>query len=334
MARVRLRSTAPLVVLFVSLVALSGCAGGEVKAPPVPDASEDFSDIAVEATATTGVLLGVVVDEAIRPISQAKVSLRMGDGSANDKMTDDQGRFAYDGLEPNTYFLSVSHLQHTSAQVSAEVVAGDENPKVLRVQLTRLFDQNPYSEILKFDGFLACAYAFQVSSTCVNDYTRVTGERCVPTSPPQCYCAGGCFRDYNLARQGGNIREYVSAVGAGWQSIIFEETWEPTSDAGKNLGFTVSYFARPNAGHWFGSVNGPNPILLRLDVGVEHDSASYAGEEPPMIPVEGYDQIFTFFGAGSSSLVINQKFESFQSSFYYGIPPEGWSFVKGDPMPF
>jgi hypothetical protein len=324
-----------LAALTVVLFALAGCSGdaGGNRATP----TDDFSDLDVKVTATTGAIVGVVVDEAIRPVADAKVTLQGAAAGDQTKTTDAQGRFAFGNLEPGTYFLKVTSLLHSPAQTSAEAVAGVENPPVVRIQLERLFAQNPYSELLKFDGFLACAYAIGVSSTCVNDYTRIVGERCTsPPAPPACtsQCAGGCLRDYNLSEAGGNIREYVSSVGPGWQSIIFEETWTPTSEAGKNLGFTVSYFGRPNAGHWFGSTNGPNPIRLQLDVGVEHGSASYAGDEPAIIPPEGYDEIFTFFGAGSGSVVINQKFEAFQTSFYYGIPPEGWSFVNGDPMPF
>ncbi|MHB1262253.1 MAG: carboxypeptidase-like regulatory domain-containing protein [Thermoplasmatota archaeon] len=322
-----MRTALPLLLLLASL--LAGCADGGGEVAPTDDVQQ-FDDLGVEATETTGIILGVVVDASITPIAGATVTLTSVQPSVTQK-TDSQGRFAFEDLEPGTYLLQTTHPQFASAQSSAEVVAGVDEPRVVRVQLERLFDQNPFSEIIKFDGFLACAYSFFVSSTCVNDYTRVTGEQCTPAG---CYCAGGCFRDQNLSQVGGNIREYVSSVGPGWQTLIIEETWEPTSDAGQNLGFTVSYFARPNAGHWFGSVNGPNPIRIQFDVGVEHGSASYAGEEPSIIPPEGYNELFVFFGAGDESLVLNQRLQSFQTSFYYGIPPEGWSFVNGDPMPF
>lgn len=326
-----MRPALPLLLMLASL--LAGCSGGGGGGPSPTGDGQQFDDLDVQATETTGVILGVVVDAAITPIEGATVTLTSTQPTLSQK-TDSQGRFAFEDLEPGTYLMQVTHLQFAAAQSSAEVVAGIDEPKVVRIMLERLFDQNPYSEIIKFDGFLACAYAIGVSSTCVNDYTRVTGERCIPTSPPQCYCAGGCLRDYNLSQMGGNVREYVSSVGPGWQVMIIEETWEPTSDAGKNLGFTVSYFSRPNAGHWFGSVNGPNPIRIQFDVGVEHGSASYGGDEPSIIPPEGYNELFVFFGAGSGSVVLNQRFQSFQTSFYYGVPPEGWSFVNGDPMPF
>lgn len=318
-----------LVVGLALLVALAGCSDAPSKAPAK---SADFEEFDVEPTATTGILLGVVVDEAIRPLADVKVGITLADGSANDKVTDGEGRFAFGDLPPGDYLVRASHFKYGPAQMTAKVVAGESNPEVNRIQLTRLFTQEPFMEILAYEGFLSCAYAIGVSSTCINDYTRVTGEQCLPTG--ECYCSGGCLRDYELAKQGGNIREYVAVIAPGWQSIIFEETWDPTSEAGQNLGFTVSYFSRPDAGHWFGSENGPNPLRMQLDVGVEHDSASYADDQPKIIPENGTEELFVFFGAGSGSVVLQQQFKAFQTTFYYAIPPEGWSFVNNDPRPF
>lgn len=320
-----MRALVPLLLLGV---VLAGCSddGG----PKEPTAG-DFDDLGIEATASTGILLGVVVDEAIRPVEGVDIAVTRPDGGELKDKTDAQGRFAFGGLPPGSYVIRATHPQFTPAQSSVDVVAGVEEPPVVRVLVTRLFSQAPYSELIKFDGYLACAYSFGVSSTCVNDYTRVTGEQCTPAG---CYCAGGCLKDYNVSSAGGNVREYTSTVGPGWQVLVIEEAWEPTSDLGQSLGFTVSYFTRPNAGHWFGTVDGPNPLRIQFDVGDEHGSAQYGGDEPKLIPPEGTNELFVFFGAGDESLAINQGFQAFQASFYYGIPPDGWSIVNGDALPF
>lgn len=310
--------------------ALAGCSD-DPKPTNTGDGADEFEDYDVpEATATKGVILGVVVDEAIRPIAAAKVGLNLPDGTTKEESTDDQGRFAYGDLDPGTYLLQVSHLQYTSAQTSVEVVAGEEDPTVHRVLLERLFDQEPYHEQLQFDGYLACAYAIGVSSTCVNDYSRIFG--CL--NPSACICPGGCFRNQNLSRQGGNLREYVSTVGPGWQTIVWEMTWEPTSDFGEQLGLTVSYYSRPTASHIFASGGGPNPVRVQVDVGVEHDNAQLGGGYSTMIPENGTEELFTFFSAAGGNVAINQQFKAFQTHFYYGKIPEGWSFVNGDPFPF
>jgi hypothetical protein len=311
-----------LAVLSVLLVGFAGCAGG---APDDPGTSGDFDDLDVQPTATTGVILGVVVDEAITPLAEATVVLQ-GAGGEKTMETDAQGRFAFGDLEPGTYLLKVSAPQFQPAQSSAEVVAGLEDPPVVRVLLTRLFTQDPYAELIKFDGYLACAYAFGVSSTCVNDYTRLIGF--VPG------CEGGCLRDYNVSQQGGNIREFRTTVGPGWQTLVMEMHWEPSTGepASKGtLGMTISYFTRTSTGHWYASCDGPSPVRCQLDVG---ESGPNQSEEPELIPPEGLEDLFVFFGAGDEDIAVNQKFQFFQTNFYYAIPPDGWSFVNGDPMPF
>lgn len=309
-----------LVAVMVLAALLSGCSGGgdpDTQQAPV----DDFG--VAPAAPDKGVLLGVVVDETITPIRDVQVQVALPSGQPKQDKTDDKGQFAFGDLDPGVYIVEARHPSYLTVSSPIEVVANDPDPRINRIQLTRLFDQDPYTEMVSYDGYIACAYSFFVSSTCVNDYTRV-----LPL------CPGGCFRDQELAKQGGNLREYVSTVGPGWQSIIFEETWDSTSALGENLGFTVSYFSRPNAGHWFGSVDGQNPLRLQLDVGVEHESLQYSDGEPTTVPANGTEELFTFFGAGDGSLALNQAFRSFQTVYYYGIPEEGWSFVAGDPRPY
>ena len=312
------------VVAVALVVLLAGCsdAGG---GGDVPTAADDFEDLGVQASATRGVLLGVVVDEAIRPLQGASVSVGLPSGAV-EKTTDAEGRFAFGDLEPGTYLVQVSLLQYASVQSSFEVVAGEADPKVHRVQLSRLFAQEPYLEQIKLEGFIACAYAFGVSSTCVNDYTRLIGF--VPG------CEGGCLRDQNVAEAGGNRREFVTAIGPGWQSLVMEMVWDPSlaAPASKGtLGMTLSFFERTSTGHWYASADGPNPLRMEVDVGVVGPEQS---EEPTLIPPEGHPSLFMLFGAGDEDIAVNQAFQFFQTNFYYAIPPDGWSFVNGDPQPF
>lgn len=310
-----------LAVPLVLLVAFAGCASSGTEDPVSPD---DFDDLDVQPTATTGVILGVVVDEAITPIPDATVALQ-GAGGEKSGTTDAQGRFAFGGLEPGTYLLKVSAPQFTSAQSSAEVVAGLEDPPVVRILLTRLFSQDPYAELIKFDGYIACAYAYGVSSTCVNDYTRLAGF--VPG------CEGGCLRDYNVSQQGGNIREFRTNIGPGWQTLVMEMYWEPSMGppVKGTMGMTISYFTRTSTGHWYATCDGPSPLRCQIDVGEKGPNQS---EEPELIPPEGLQDLFVLFSAGNEDVAVNQKFQFFQTNFYYAIPPEGWSFVNNDPMPF
>ena len=318
-----MRSAPLLTMVAIAALLLAGCAQPTAEEP----AASDFEDLNVAATATTGILIGIVVDEAIRPVEGVTIKVTKPDGGLLEDKTDDQGRFAFSGLVPGSYLVQAAHPQFTAAQSTAEVEAGVEDPPVVRILLERLFSQTPFSEVIKFDGYIACAYAVGVSSTCVNDYTRLVGS----TVPG---CQGGCLRDYNVSQAGGNTREYVSSITQGWQVVVMEAAWEPTSDLGKELGFTVSYFTRPDSGHWFGTVDGPSPLRIQFDVGDEHGSAQYSDGQPTIIPPEGTDELFIFFSAGSGGIAVNQGFASFQTRFYYGLPPEGWSLANGDPLPF
>ncbi len=313
----------PLLAMVVAGVVLAGCSSSGGPEGPGQEDGAAFDDLDVQATDTKGILLGVVVDEAIRPIPEAQVALRLPDGSTLDQATDADGRFAFGDLEPGTYFLVVKHGLYLDAQTSAEVVAGDNEPRVQRIQLTRRFAQDPYMEILPYDGYLACAYsAFVLSSTCVNDYTRLAGV--VPG------CQGGCLREYNVSQAGGNIREYTTSISPGWQTLVFEMTWAPSlTGTGNELGVTVSFFNRTSTGHWYGNAVQANPLRMQIDVGVAGPNQQ---EEPELIPAEGMNDLFVFFGAGD--LAVNQKFQSFQTNFYYAVPPEGWSFINNDPRPF
>lgn len=314
---------APLVVLLVAVVAASGCSSPP-KDPDAPDVS--FDDIPLVATSTTGVIRGLVVDERIVPIAEATVALR--GGAREDLATsDDQGRFGFSGLEPGTYFLTVTSTLHKEVQSSAEVVAGVAEPPLVRVQMERLFQQDPYSVQITQEGFFECSQAgagLYSSSNCVYDpYRWALG----PPSPTQAID--------NVTKQN---REWHADVGPGWQQLVFEMTWQPTTQStSQNMGMVVStYKPERDGAHWFAEFEGGTPLRGQIDVGVEHDSAS--GVDPEMIPPEGMTQMSYFVSVRpdgfTPGLAVNQKFTTYLTMFHYGIPPAGWSFVAGDPKPF
>src|SRR5688500_16195818 len=124
-----MRILAAAALLAVSL--LAGCSSPSGGSP-----SEDgptFDDLGLQATSSTGVIRGVVVDDAIRPIAGAKVTL-LGE-APKDAVTTDQGTFGFDGLPAATYFLKVHKVGFADAQQSADVVAGVADPPIVKVQL-------------------------------------------------------------------------------------------------------------------------------------------------------------------------------------------------------
>lgn len=126
-------------------------------------------------------------------------------------------------------------------------------------------------------------------------------------------------------------REYVTPLEEGWQSIVIELVWEPSlAGTSDTMGMTLSYHARVGASHNWGCGSGESPFQCRRDY------SSIGGEDdfPNKIPPEGIDDLFVFMSAGGGNVALQQEFENFHSEFFYGVPPEGWSFVNGDGNPF
>lgn len=306
-------------LLSLTLVVLAGCAG---------DASEgetsaaDFEDLGVAATPTTGVILGIVVDGSIRPISGVTLTVT-GAGVEQATTSDGEGRFAFGELAPGSYLLRATHILHTSVDTSVEVQAA-RDPPITRILMERLFTQDPYSETLKFDGFIACGFNAGTTAPCVTDYTQVLGP-----------CGGGCVPPLRTIM--GDKRDYLTAIGPGWQMLVIEMTFEPSAQAtSSNMGFIVSHPNRTGAAHQFGAAAGPSPVRWHALVGEEADGA--ASQEPTMIPPEGWKDLLVFSNVRSgdqpAAVTVNQSFTIFQNNFYYGKPPETWSFVNGDERPF
>src|SRR5688572_21074791 len=107
-----------LSLLVASSVLLAGCTGGG-DGPPPADEPVDFSNLELEATETTGVIRGVVVDDAIRPLANATVTL-VSDGDRT-ATTTDSGTFGFEQVPPGTHFLTVSRFRYLDQQQSVDV---------------------------------------------------------------------------------------------------------------------------------------------------------------------------------------------------------------------
>lgn len=308
---------AALATACLFLVTLAGC--GE---PPAAVEPEEFSDLTAEVDEDHGLVRGVVVDETITPVAGATVRLAAPEGGRETE-TDGEGRFLIPRVPAGTHLLNVTKLNHEAVQVSVPVVAGDPLPDLVRVQLARLYDQAPYLQQEHFQGHIACGYALPfMSSLCLNDYTRfIPGNN---GSAPQ------------LQQTGLDDRDHDFAVGAGWQTLQFEMTWEPSAQGtSSEMRIILSHFPRP-ATHWYAATGGPDPVTLRVEQGVVHEDQQ---DEPALIPPEGLENAHFFTATQPedgqfASVAIEQDFEVFLSFFYHGKPPEGWSFLAGDGNPF
>ena len=309
-------------VCLLTVLAMAGCSS-----PAAEEDAAQFEDLSDGVSSTTGGIRGVVVDERIVPIEGAKVELNgASQGAAT---SDDQGRFVFSSLVPGTYFLKASSPLHTETQSSVDVVAGLEEPPIVRIQLERLFKQDPYSIQIVRDGFFECSQAgagLYSSSNCVYDpYKWAFGpDEPSPTQPVD-----------NVTTQ---EREWHADVNPGWQQLVFEMQWEPTTQStSKNMGIVVStYKPERDGAHCFAEFEGSTPIRGQIDVGEEHETG--CGVEPDEIPPEGMQRMSYFVSVRTDGFTpgfaVNQQFRVYLTMFHYGLPPEGWSIVNGDKLPF
>ena len=293
-------------VLLVSL--LAGCADG---------AGDAADALPVEIPPGWALVRGVVVDAAIRPVADVEVSLT-GGGLNKTAKTDAEGLFSFE-VPPGTYFLRVTHFAYREVSVTVTVEEGDQPSTKILVE--RLFEQEAYHETLKFEGFIQCGYSISgvMSSLCVNDYTHFVG----PYTCPEC--------EHLFDRRSTDF-----AIGNGWQTMISEMTWDPTAQGTSDqMRLTISHFPR-SASHWYCGGADADPVLVRMEVGVPCEDQQ---DEPTMVPPEGLPNMHLFAATSApdgqpASVAFSQSFTVFTNVFYYGKPPEGWSFVNGDPLPF
>lgn len=309
-----------LALLLLSTLALAGCsAGGDT---PEEQAADDLAGDApeVEVTETTGGIRGVVVDEAVRPIKGARVEVT---GTDKAFTTDESGLFAFSGLEEGTYFVKASHPLYGAVQQEAEVRAGVADPKPLKFLLPRVIEETPFVETLKYEGFIVCstnAVLPLVGGVLSEECGEGVGVPCV-APPAPCGRVGG---------QSNNNVQFDFSVGPGAKTIVVEQVWEPTSDAGKAFYTPVSldWVCDPLCGgQTFLEMQGVSPLLGRIDNSTIDSLNLTSGQT-----------ISTFTWASPDTtpigVVLNQQYTIFVNTFYFLPAPADWSFVRGDPKPF
>ncbi|MGB0652664.1 MAG: carboxypeptidase-like regulatory domain-containing protein [Thermoplasmatota archaeon] len=135
-------------VALLMAALLAGCAD-----EPAPAEDEGALRVAeVKATKQAGAIGGVVVDDTIRPVVGATVTLRGATIANLTTQTDAVGQFAYEDLEPGTYFLDVQAEGHFRAQSSVTVAAGQVASAKVLLEVDRT--PQPYHETFDFNGIL------------------------------------------------------------------------------------------------------------------------------------------------------------------------------------
>lgn len=291
-----MRPLLPIALLLA--LALAGCAEGG--ATPDQDALVDESEFeGVQATATTGVIRGVVVDEAVRPIAGAAITLAGND--PREATSSDAGAFAFADLEPGTYFLTTTKVGYNSVQTSVDVVAGVQEPPITKVLLVADPTSTPFVTSATLDGFIECSvrafvYGIALCEGIGND---------------------NVVHDLNL--------DGVPTFAQG------ELVWDSTQALGDELSFN---WRKTGTNSDYIDTEGPSPLLLQAnatllgenDVGTEQPlrSVIFTGHNPLTEPPAG--------GLWGVGIQAQQRFTIYLHAFYNFEPQPDWRFtVNGAP---
>jgi hypothetical protein len=280
-----------LVGLALSAVVLAGCG-----AAPAKPAGAD-----VPLAPGRAVLAGVVVDQAIHPIAGAVVTVT--DAGVN-ATTDAKGGFSL-AVPVGEHVLEATHRDFAPVRQTVSVPATGTRGLVVQFSLTAAM--GPYSTIAKYEGFVVCSLgaSYIFSEECGEGVGTPVGR---------------------FGKQGNNaIRYDFQAESPSLKTLVVEMAWEPTSDAGRELLvlLNTNWTCEPACGGdavGNGSVQGPSPLLLRVD---EADLSK---------PLQDPAAVFTTYtlarnGPTDVNVVLNQAFQLFVTQFYRESAPDGYSFV-------
>lgn len=308
------------ILAALPFLVLAGCSGGGAATEEV-----DFDQLGLEATATTGVIRGLVVDEAIKPVAGAKVTLT---GTPQTAASDENGLFGFEGLAAATYFLQVEKLGFRPSQQSADVVAGIAEPAITKVLLVADPSSLPYVVQHLYEGYIQCSFK---AANIVFD-----AESCDP---------GGAT---GLSQNDDSAPWFaVTAQPLLYQS---EMTWDSNQQLGTGLVTIQLACDEGDCGETdtnrLCNVRGHSPLVCRVNGTMSNDGMESGGgghglEEAELgtenmgYSVSMFSNCFecvpgTVLGLG---VVLEQRFQVYNHLFYGYLPPDGWMFITDGPPP-
>lgn len=342
---------APVLLALTALV-LAGCSGGG--SPDDQPTGEEAP--AVEATATTGGIRGVVVDDRITPVKGATVVVNPGNKTLQ---SDAQGLFVISGLDPGDYFVKASHPLYNEVQQTTTVVAGDSNPQALKLQLTRLIFAQPYATTEKFEGYIVCSagHGFVGYSEECGEGAGSPADTCflvdeAPVIGPLPCVPNPVFPGERLGGQGNNNVQYDFYVDQDdVRTIVVEMVWEPTAQtaaSGQLLTYvSTDWLCDPFCGgNVFVRGGSGSPMYLRADVlnGTASNTTACDCGTADNITTSTKITAFTWANPDTTdpvtgevplaTVILQQSYTMFVTKSYVLPLPDQWSFVGESPPPF
>jgi hypothetical protein len=305
---------------------MAGCVG---------TAKDKLSEDALQATPTTGILRGVVVDAAIRPLAGVHIAVPQADGSVRNATTVEDGAFAFDGLQPGAYVVRAHRLGFLDTFVAANVTAGVADPDAVRLQMADDVLNAPAVESFAFDGFLQCSFTAFLARVAACNPSEAAQPLCNTPAP---VCTGPVS----------NVTEdhFMAVHSVSRQSVRFlqsELVWQPTSSLAQSLR-ALPGSRNPADGkiNDYMPFEGPSPLVMPMDGGVAQGLFIGNGKDLVVRVFSGYvngtnpptclpSPAGCPWGVGA---VYEQRFQLFTHVFYGFTPPAGWQFGRdGVPVP-
>ncbi len=314
-ARSSMRANALIAAVGLLMIALAGCA--EQAEPVQDDELPPGVGKELKATEDTGVIRGVVVDAAIVPIEGVTISL----DEDTSTLTDANGFFGFEDLEPGGYFIEASKAGWQTIQSSTVVEAGVSNPPLVRISLALDPSSAPTVLARQFDGMIVCSVSIIAVgySACDNDFLVEYHDEVKPTLP-----------------------DHVQS----------EMLWKSTQALGDWMSFMYSTSGSGALLHNYVEDEGPSPLLLRANMTVleENDVQGYSGGLQLRIfnsgiegsdigrdygdPIDGDNCIERPVLGGCTKGIgatVDQSFVVYTHLFYNQVPDEDWQFsVHGE----
>lgn len=296
-----MRSLAPLAILSLLALALSGCADQD------PEAS-------IAAGPGQAMLRGVVVTAAIVPISNATVTVDPGGLEAR---TGPTGEFAVGPLDVGGYSLAVRAEGYAPHRTAVEVVAGSE--RLVNVVLEAVATDVPYSELMHLEAFIECSYAQSIGGVVGGDFS--------------CFGLTDLVLGVEIDNDVNTFRVPVNS--GGFKGLLFEMVWEPQATMAHFAGYLRSPVAVGEAGglgleQQFWVASGESPLRAWVHQGIENEGA-YDGDVFHPDPSVGADYEILVGGVTSGSqpaevsFALNQYLDLFVTTFYNALGAESYS---------
>ncbi|MEA3142810.1 MAG: Carboxypeptidase regulatory-like domain [Thermoplasmata archaeon] len=308
--------------LALCIAALAGCAS-KASSDPTEKALEG---VTVAATPTTGVVRGLVVDSAVRPLAGVDLALRAGSSKVLHTNSTATGAFGFQGLEAGTYFIKATKAGYTDVQTSVEVVAGESNPPITRVSMAINPSTRPFVETFVFKGFIDCS----VTAVAIG----------------AALCAIPNILVANATNDNTQVHYQPQRVPTWAQS---EMVWKSTQNLGESLNLAYTWDCGDQNGGLLcdHQVRGPSPLLLAANataiakIGMGNTTDTYirvfntyndATAPPPGTCAPEAPQPVGKRCPRGVGATVEQEFTIYTHLFYGFAPPEGYRFsADGSP---